>query len=255
MGIRASERGLDLRALTSMIADANDDEPGPMLPWSLLEDLARLIPAEEVSICDLDLVNRERVLQQDVLEDDPRYVTTGEPVPGALDMFWRDYPHHWTGFRPSAAGQVRRWTDRYPGRMLQRNHLYLEFFRPMGRRHFLSVGLPAPAGHERNLMFLRHSGRDFSDRDKDLLSLLRPHVTEIYAGAVRRRRGILTRREWEVLELAAQGYGNADIAAMLFLSVGTVRKHLEHIFDRAGVRTRGAAVARLLPELRTIHHG
>ena len=70
MGIRASERGLDLRALTSMIADANDDEPGPMLPWSLLEDLARLIPAEEVSICDLDLVNRERVLQQDVLEDD-----------------------------------------------------------------------------------------------------------------------------------------------------------------------------------------
>jgi DNA-binding CsgD family transcriptional regulator len=29
--------------------------------------------------------------------------------------------------------------------------------------------------------------------------------------------------------------------------VGTVRKHLEHIFDRVGVRSRTAAVARLLP--------
>jgi DNA-binding CsgD family transcriptional regulator len=253
MTIRATGRGFDLRALTSMIGDANDDEPGPMLPWSLLDDLACLIPAEEVSICGLDLVNRERELQQDVLADDPRYVATGESFPGALDIFWRDYPRQWTGFLPSAAGQVRRWTDRYPGRMLQHNHLYLEFFRPMGRRHFLSVGLPAPAGHERNLMFWRHTGPDFSDRDKDLLTLLRPHVAEIYAGAVRRRRGVLTPREWEVLELAAQGHGNAEIAAILFLSVSTVRKHMEHIFDRVGVRTRGAAVARLLPELSTIH--
>jgi len=55
MAVRAAGRGLDLHALTSMIADANDDEPGPMLPWALLENLGRLIPAEEVSICDLDL--------------------------------------------------------------------------------------------------------------------------------------------------------------------------------------------------------
>jgi DNA-binding CsgD family transcriptional regulator len=235
-----------------MIADANDDEPGPMLPWALLEDLARLIPADEVSICDLDLVNRERELQQDILEDNPRFVAKGEPFAGALDLFWRDYPTHWTGFRPSGVGQVRRWTDRYPGRMLLQNPLYLEFFRPMGRRYFLSVGLVAPAGHERNLMFWRHTGPDFSDRDKDLLTLLRPHVAEIYSGAVRRRRGVLTPREWEVLELVAQGHGNAEIAAILFTSVGTVRKHMEHIFDRVGVRTRGAAVARLLPQLGTI---
>lgn|GEM_PF-1687572 len=56
-----------------------------------------------------------------------------------------------------------------------------------------------------------------------------------------------------MLELAAEGLGNAEIAARLFTSVSTVRKHLEHIFDRTGVRTRGAAVARMLPELRDIH--
>jgi DNA-binding NarL/FixJ family response regulator len=55
-----------------------------------------------------------------------------------------------------------------------------------------------------------------------------------------------------VLDLAAKGLSNADIAAQLVTSVSTVRKHMEHIFDRVGVRTRGAAVARLLPEIRRI---
>lgn len=82
--------------------------------------------------------------------------------------------------------------------------------------------------------------------------MLRPHLAEIYAGAARRRRGVLTPREWQVLELAAQGHGNTEIAAILVVSVSTVRKHMEHIFDRVGVRTRGAAVARLLPEIRRI---
>jgi DNA-binding NarL/FixJ family response regulator len=57
---------------------------------------------------------------------------------------------------------------------------------------------------------------------------------------------VITPREWEVLELAAEGLSNAQIADRLFTSVSTVRKHMEHIFDRTGVRTRGAAVARML---------
>ena len=33
------------------------------------------------------------------------------------------------------------------------------------------------------------------------------------------------------------------IASELFISVATVRKHLEHIYDRTGVRTRAKAAA------------
>ena len=142
-------RGFDLRALTTMIADANDDEPGPMMPWSLLDDLARLIPAEEVSLCDIDLVNRVRELEQFVHADDPRLVDRGEPFPGAFAAFWRHYPAHWAGLPPSGAGQVRSWSDRYPGRMLLQEPLYREFSTVLGRKYFLSVGLRAPAGHER----------------------------------------------------------------------------------------------------------
>lgn len=232
-----------------MIADAHDDEPGPVLPWSLLEGFAGWIRAEEVSICELDLLNRQRVIQQCVADDDPRGLSQGEPSPGFFAPFWRHYSSFWAGEPPSRAGWVRRWSDRYPGRLLAGQPMYREVFEPLGARHFLGAGLPASAGQERNLLFWRMSGPDFTDRDKDLLALLRPHVAEVHADAVRRRRGVLTAREWQVLELAARGYRNSEISAVLFISVGTVRKHLEHIFDKTGARTRLAAVAHLLPEL------
>src|SRR5690349_15342223 len=52
----------------------------------------------------------------------------------------------------------------------------------------------------------------------------------------------LTRRQSEVLHLVARGAGTERIAAELFISPQTVRKHLEHIYRRLGVHTREAAV-------------
>jgi len=53
----------------------------------------------------------------------------------------------------------------------------------------------------------------------------------------------LSRRESEVLLCVAQGKTNAGIGASLGLSRFTVRKHLEHIFQKLGVKTRTAAAA------------
>jgi DNA-binding CsgD family transcriptional regulator len=53
----------------------------------------------------------------------------------------------------------------------------------------------------------------------------------------------LTAREREVLAWVARGKTNADIAALLWVSPATVRKHLENVFGKLGVRTRTAAVA------------
>ena len=54
----------------------------------------------------------------------------------------------------------------------------------------------------------------------------------------------LSEREREVLTLAAQGCGNADIARRLFLSEKTVRNHVSSIFAKLGVTDRAQAVAR-----------
>jgi len=51
----------------------------------------------------------------------------------------------------------------------------------------------------------------------------------------------LTRRETEVLHLLAEGRANADIGTELGLSPRTVEKHVEHILDKLGVKSRTAA--------------
>jgi pimeloyl-ACP methyl ester carboxylesterase/DNA-binding CsgD family transcriptional regulator len=60
---------------------------------------------------------------------------------------------------------------------------------------------------------------------------------------------LLSPRELEVLRLVATGRDNEAIAAELFLSVRTVERHLQNVYDKLGVRGRSArtaAAARLL---------
>jgi DNA-binding NarL/FixJ family response regulator len=51
-------------------------------------------------------------------------------------------------------------------------------------------------------------------------------------------------REIELLVRLARGGTNAEIAADLFISPGTVRKHLDTIYAKLSVHDRGTAVAR-----------
>jgi DNA-binding NarL/FixJ family response regulator len=100
------------------------------------------------------------------------------------------------------------------------------------------------------LFFLREPGPDFSERDRALLTLLRPHLQQAYLDAERRRSPVpeLTPRQWELLKLIAVGHTNTQIARQLGLSEGTVRTHLENIYGRLGVSNRTAAAVRAFPE-------
>ena len=64
----------------------------------------------------------------------------------------------------------------------------------------------------------------------------------------------LTSREREALELVQLGLSNAEVARHLFISDGTVRKHLENAFQKLDVHSRTQAVAvmsaaRVLPRM------
>ncbi|HEX5015362.1 MAG TPA: AAA family ATPase [Candidatus Limnocylindrales bacterium] len=48
----------------------------------------------------------------------------------------------------------------------------------------------------------------------------------------------LSAREWEVLELVAEGRSNAEIADVLFISPKTASVHVTHILDKLGVNNR-----------------
>jgi len=141
-----------------------------------------------------------------------------------------------------------RLSDHLSGPELRCNPLWAGVFGPEGLRHLLSVGLPAQPGYTRRLLFWRRTALDFADRDKLVLQLLWPNLYEVYRDSRRRQQGIprLTPREWQVLDLAAQGNSNSEIARTLFTSVGTVRKHMENIMERTGTHSRGAAAAQMM---------
>ena len=74
-------------------------------------------------------------------------------------------------------------------------------------------------------------------------------VLAIYRSAAPLRAGsgdpgldTLTAREREVLALIGQGKSNTEIAAELFLSEGTVKTHINHLFTKLQLRDRAAAV-------------
>ena len=108
---------------------------------------------------------------------------------------------------------------------------------------------PGP-GRTARLIFVRGPGPDFSERDRALLVLLRPHLHQAYLDAERRRHPIpqLTPRQKDLLHLVAAGHTNAQIARRLGLSEGTVRTHLENIYGRLQVSSRTAAVTRAFPD-------
>ena len=54
----------------------------------------------------------------------------------------------------------------------------------------------------------------------------------------------LTKRELEILEQLKNGLGYEQIAANLFISYGTVRKHIEHIYRKLEVTNKVDAVQR-----------
>lgn len=56
---------------------------------------------------------------------------------------------------------------------------------------------------------------------------------------------ILSAREMEVLNLLAKGFLYKEIAAQLFISTGTIRQHIHHIYEKLHVQNRTEAVNKI----------
>jgi DNA-binding NarL/FixJ family response regulator len=56
---------------------------------------------------------------------------------------------------------------------------------------------------------------------------------------------ILTRREWDVLELLAEGRSTSEIAAVLYISPATVRSHVASTLKKLHAGSREEALRRL----------
>jgi RNA polymerase sigma factor (sigma-70 family) len=215
-------------------------------PLETLEALARLIPCDSIGYTDVDRARRV------VLE----YIgTDAEDGEGAAD-YWDIVDEHPLCRRHALYGDFAavRLSDLIPRRRLLTGRLYSEWMRPYGMVAELSAGLVAARARSYNIGLYRAQG-DFSGRDVAVLELLRPHLTRIREMTELRRAAAtatpaldgLTTREREILDHVAAGLTNAEIAERLWISPGTVRKHLENVYAKLGVTNRTAAAARLSP--------
>lgn len=110
------------------------------------------------------------------------------------------------------------------------------------------VQVAAPDGEIAVTLSLRRPlNRPFGERELVLLELLRPRLVDWLAGRLVGRERCpsdgLTARQIEILRLAQLGMANKEIARGLRISVATVRKHLEHAYERLGAGSRTGAVS------------
>lgn len=233
--------GRDTAALLEIVHDGALDTGHDPFPPSVLLGLAQLIPSDAcVGYQEADVSNGFGVVE--LIE-----VIGTPPAPKTERAFhtlgWQN-PMHCRLHTHRA--DVLRLSDL----LTRRQRMKLEYndavWRPHGIDDALRMWLPAPPGRARSV-YLERSGKDYTDRERTLFSLLRPHLGRMRINAESRRhmdttRG-LTPREKEVLGWVARGKTNPEIAGELFISPETVRKHLENIFEKLGVRTRTAAAA------------
>jgi DNA-binding CsgD family transcriptional regulator len=160
----------------------------------------------------------------------------------AMAVACRSYPLR--DVERASSSEPLRITDFLSPLAFRRTAFYTLMMRPFGVEHELKMWLPAAPRQSYHFSLVRGPGRNFSDRDVALLSLVRLHLARLRARWERAPRPAqLTEREVDVLELVAQGLTNREVAARLFISTGTVRTHLEHVYEKLGVRTRAGAVA------------
>ena len=79
-------------------------------------------------------------------------------------------------------GHAAKISDFLTKREFHRLGLYDEFFRQVGVEHQMVIGLPAPSPRVVGVA-LNRSGLDFSERDRLLLSALRPHIVQAFGNA------------------------------------------------------------------------
>jgi DNA-binding CsgD family transcriptional regulator len=253
--VRASDR--DLRALAAIVSENRTDLPdGEGLPESLLADLMSQIRCDRGQFVGIDSARQAWWFRQ---EDPVRDL--GEDLRAvAREVYWKHYGDSRFCSYPSRTGDLRsivKISDLYSVRQWHSTAMYTDRDRLLGTEHALMLCLPAAqlptagSGRHVRVYFIRGTGPDFGERDRALLTLLRPHLQQAYLDAERRRHPVprLTARQAELLHLVAAGHTNTQIARQLGISEGTVRTHLENIYQKLGVSSRAAAVTRASADL------
>lgn len=191
-----------------------------------------------------------------MIRRDPSFLTCRDAF---FALSGEKHPHT-DYYRRTKDGRAQRLLDLMPTRRLRQTEFFNELSRPQSIIWQLTIYMPLAA--ENTLTFAACRQRpDFSDREKTLLELMRPHVASAWKRAVRDEQrncegghglqtllhpdGLrhfgLTPRETEVLRWISEGKTNPEISVIIGASTATVKTHVERIRGKLNCETRTAA--------------
>ena len=162
---------------------------------------------------------------------------------------------------------VHKITDFMPHPQFCRSTLCRQTYRKMGAEY--QIAMPFPATGSAAIAIVFNRDYDFTERDREILTLLQPLIVSVYRNvqrfydleqkigdaekpvvaaaednaAIPQSLG-LSPRKMDVLTHLLKGKSNSEIADALGLSIRTVEKHVEHLLKKLDVPNRAAACAK-----------
>lgn len=239
----------DVRALLGVFDQCQPAADDDIFYADVLTGLREQIPCDDISFQLMD-VAEQRVRSIGITDDGVQRTESIGRADEFMTLFWQQFWEEGGCAGPLATGDYSTLLHHAETRRSLRfastplGCLYDE----MGVQDEMMVPMTPLGGTDRRLLLWRDKGGpDFSEREKVMLALVRPHLAELHTRRDRELRSEpnLTPRQWEVLRQVATGASNTQIARTLGLSEATVRKHLENVFLRLGVQSRTEALARV----------
>src|SRR6266487_824093 len=164
----------DLETMMRIVSGPDEGDPGEPLPLSVLASLAKLIGVDSVTFQQLDSKRFVAPLDQEFPDEERG------PQADAIDAkFWTQYWDCLACSYPDSTGDVvnvTRLSDFYSTQELHNTGMWAEVLRPNGSEREMMLCLPSRPGNTLRLVLWRGPGLDFSERDRALLTLLRPHL-------------------------------------------------------------------------------
>jgi len=168
----------DVRSVLNFVGEAHGADDLDELRAFLPAAVRRVIPADYASY-------------NEVGNDGHMYATLVDPeLPSDAHTAWERY----AGQNPLVArfartrdGRAYRFSDVVHDGATDELELFRELYRPLGLDFQIAFALPSPPDMTFGVALSR-GGRDFSERDREMLNLARPHLIQAYRNVQARER-------------------------------------------------------------------